>query len=455
MVRSVMFFSAMCLMMSEILIAQPAQQAVIPDTPVGKLARSYLVAFNSGAESNLRAFFLDHASPASFDQNPVAQRVRRSLQMRSEIGEITVRRLIGSSDFQLSILVQTRRGDWLTFEFRCDSQPPHYLAGIGIDQSSPELADQVRAANIDELIRRVKSHIDTLARNDQFSGVVLIAQNGKPLLLKACGYADRKKRIPNATDTKFNIGSINKTFTKLAILRLASEGKLSLSDTLKKFLPDYPNKDAANKVTVQHLLDMTSEIGDFFGERYRNTPKERIRTISDYLPLFADLPLQFEPGTSRRYSNGGYIVLGAIIEKVTRRDYYDRIRETIFKPAGMMDTDWFDKDARVNNLALGYTRQRGEEWVQNYETLPGRGSSAGGGYSTATDLLKYTIALSEGKFNVPGYEGVRGLGVAGGAPGLNAALEWDPRSGSAIVVMSNFDPPSAERVARTIRAWVP
>jgi D-alanyl-D-alanine carboxypeptidase len=213
-------------------------------------------------------------------------------------------------------------------------------------------------------------------------------------------------------------------------------------------------KEAAQKVTIQHLLDMQSAIGDFFGERYQATPKEKIRTIADYLPLFADKPLEFEPGTNRRYSNGGYIVLGAIIEQASGKAYYTFVKENIFSPAGMASTDAFEKDEEVSNRALGYTREsQDQSWHSNYETLPAKGSSAGGGYSTAQDLLRFVVALEKGRIPVP--DTVGGLGIAGGAPGMNAVVEWDPTLGYVIIVLSNFDPPAAERVARQMRTWLP
>jgi D-alanyl-D-alanine carboxypeptidase len=220
-------------------------------------------------------------------------------------------------------------------------------------------------------------------------------------------------------------------------------------------LPDYPNAQAAEKVTIRHLLGMTSGIGDFFGSRYDATPKEKIRTLRDYLPLFADLPLEFEPGTNNKYSNGGYIVLGLIIEKASGVDYYAYVREHIFKPCGMADTDSFARDAGTPNLAKGYTNEGtpAKTRVLNHATLPGRGSSAGGGYSTAPDMLKYVLALRDKKILLPDVSS--GLGIAGGAPGINSVLEWDPRTGYTVIVLTNFDPPAAGSVAKRIASWLP
>jgi CubicO group peptidase (beta-lactamase class C family) len=331
---------------------------------------------------------------------------------------------------------------------------PQTQTGIGVEDIEGEDVQANHKKDNSELVEAIKEYAQKISKADEFSGVILVAQNGKPLFEEAYGYADREKKIPNRVDTKFNIGSINKSFTSLAVHQLIKQGKVSFDDPIKKFLPDYPNKEAAAKVTVRHLLEMTSGIGDFFGDRYESTPKEKIRSLKDYLPLFADKPLEFEPGTRNRYSNGGYVVLGLIIEKVSGVDYYTYVREHIFKPAAMLDSGSYEKDAGIPNRALGYMRD-GSSWKPNYETLPGIGSSAGGGYSTAADLLKYTMALKEGRLGEANEETRGGFGIAGGAPGLNAALEWDPKSGYTIVVMSNFGPPSAERVARQIRSWLP
>jgi CubicO group peptidase (beta-lactamase class C family) len=211
---------------------------------------------------------------------------------------------------------------------------------------------------------------------------------------------------------------------------------------VRRFIEDNFNRQAAEQATIRHLLTMTSGIGDFFGPRYQATPKERIRSLKDYLPLFADLPLEFAPGTGHRHSNGGYVVLGAIIEKASGEDYYSYVREHVFKPAGMLATDSYPRDAATPNLALGYTShgRSDRERVLNVDTLPGRGSSAGGGYSTAKDMLKYVRALASGTLVLPDLRG--GLGIAGGAPGINAAVEWDARTGYVVIVMATTSPAS-------------
>jgi D-alanyl-D-alanine carboxypeptidase len=432
-----------------------AQQAEVPlpQTQAGKQVEAYIKAYNAG-EPAMREFFVQHSAKEAPQNIPLEVRLSRYRQMHDQLGSLELRKVVESRNNFVSIIVRGSSGQLAKLEFQFEPAEPFGLIGIRVEDVESEDVQANPKKDNSELIEAIKEYAQKISRADEFSGVILVAQNDKPLFEEAYGYADREKKIPNRLDTKFNIGSINKSFTKLAVRQLVKQGKVSLDDPIKKFLPDYPNKEAAAKVTVRHLLEMTSGIGDFFGDRYKSTPKEKIRSLKDYLPLFADKPLEFEPGTKNRYSNGGYVVLGLIIEKASGEDYYLYVREHIFKPAGMLDSESYEKDASVPNLALGYTRD-GSSWKPNYETLPGRGSSAGGGYSTAADLLKYTIALKEGKLGETDEEALGGFSIAGGAPGLNASLEWNPRSGYTIVVMSNFDPPSSVHVTRQIRSWLP
>ena len=435
---------------------QQQRQAVLPDTEAGKHVSAYLKAFNSSDENAMRQFFLDHAAKRSLEQVPVERRMTFYRQMKQQLGSLQLKQVLQATPQLISTVLQAKSGGSFQFDFEFEAEPPYGLVSLRVQDVGGERGQPVvRApkANDAELVAAAEAYVDSLMKADEFSGVLLLAKDGKPFFRKAYGYADRDRKRPNRIDTKFNIGSINKTFTTIAIHQLAAAGKLSLDDTIGKFLPDYPNTEAAKKVTIRELLDMSSGIGDFFGDRYQAADKEKIRSIRDYFPLFADKPLEFEPGTRQRYSNGGFIVLGAIIEQVSGTDYYTYVREHIFKPAGMTETESYEKHKEIPNRALGYTKGSGGVWQSNYGTLPGRGSSAGGGYSTAEDLLKYTIALRNGTLSHP--RGGGALGIAGGAPGLNAALDWDPRTGYTIIVLSNFDPPAAERVARHIRAWLP
>lgn len=291
--------------------------------------------------------------------------------------------------------------------------------------------------------------LDEMVARDLFSGTVLIARGNDTLLQKAYGLADKEKALPNTVDTKFNIGSINKVFTKVALMQLRAAGKIDFSKTLRTYLPDYPSP-IADKITIAQLLEMSSGMGDIFGPKFGES-KGGLRTLSDYVPLFVDQPLQFEPGTQRRYSNAGYIVLGLVIEKLSGMSYYDYVRTNIFAPAGMKDSDSYLLDAVVANRAIGYIGPKHDR--TNHDEMPARGSSAGGGYSTAPDLLRFARALPK-LLSAEDYAKLVGnppaAGWGGGAPGVNAAVELE--GDYTIIVLSNYAPPAAEHVARNARA---
>jgi CubicO group peptidase (beta-lactamase class C family) len=426
----------------------------MPESGPGKLINEYFCSFNSGDTAAIRQFWETYSAvPVAA---PMEERLQRSARMLKTLGTLEPIRMLHSEGNRTSLLVRSQNEGFLSFEFRIEAGPPVRLRGIGIDEADPNEPPPEPRASLAQLASDLDRYLTEQTAVDRFSGVVMIAKGDEIVFHRPYGYADREARIANNTETKFNLGSINKAFTSLGIRQLAAQGKLSLDDTLKKFLPDYPNREAARKVTVRHLLNMSSGIGDIFGDRYKQTPKESLMTIRDFLPLFADLPLSFEPGTQRQYSNGGYLVLGAIIEEVSGLDYYTYARKNIFDPAGMNDTESYPKAASVANRARGYTRRGGGDSLRtNYDTLPGRGSSGGGGYSTTSDMLRYVEALRQAKICEPDDPARQGFGVGGGAPGINAAFDWNPESGFVIIVLTNFDPPTAERVSRRIRGWLP
>lgn len=441
--------------------AEPGGEMIeLPDTPAGKSLGEFIRAFNTGDLESLKRF---HRERGGDEEN-----ARKDMEFYQESGGLRIHSLMRSDRFEIEVLARMKKGErWVSFAIGVEPQAPYGIADIRIrPATAPGARSGERGASVDPgkekiseagMIERLNAMIDKSVADDSFSGVVMVAKDDKPIFQRAVGLASKSYNVPNRVDTKFNLGSINKFFTKVAIFQLIEQGKLSLDDFIGKHLPDYPNKEAAEKVTISHLLAMQSGIGDFFGPKFEAIPKNRIRAIKDYLPLFADQPLKFEPGAGRAYSNGGYIVLGAIIEKVTGKSYYDYVRERIFKPAGMESTDSYEVDVVTPNLATGYTRNSGGVRVSNVYTKPARGSSAGGGYSTAEDMLKFTVALKNNR--LLGADQTKrilqgGVGVAGGAPGINAALEMDQRGGYTVIVLSNYDPPSATDVSQQIRKWI-
>jgi CubicO group peptidase (beta-lactamase class C family) len=436
-------------------------QPEIPQTPAGRVLAAWLAAFNSGDPAQFRAF--DQAYPREQAPPPIEQR----LQFRQATGGFTLLRIEKSEPTSLTALLQEKNSDTVArLEMKVSADEPPKLLSSPIN-AVPRPADlAIPRLTEAQALAALTARADELAKNDQFSGAVLVARHGKVLLQKAWGRANRETGAPNTVDTQFRLGSMNKMFTAVATLQLVEAGKLALNDPIGKYLPDYPNKDVATKVTVRHLLTHTGGTGDIFGPEFAKN-RLNLRTHSDYVKLYGARGLTHEPGAEHRYSNYGFVLLGALIEKVSGMSYYDYVRARIFKPAGMASTDSLPETEKVKQRAVGY--MKGDTgWTPNTDTLPWRGMAAGGGYSTVGDLLRFAQALEAGKliskamlaeatkpqsedygygFGIDGEGAWRSYGHGGGAPGMNGELLVFPQLGTVVVALSNLDPPAATRVA--------
>ena len=431
-----------------------------PATPAGKVFAAWLAAFNSADAAQLHAF--DAAYPREGPVPPVEDRLR----FREATGGFTVVRIEKSEPLSMVVLLQEKGSDTVArLEITVSAgEPPKILrSALEAIPRPPDLAIP-RLKEADALAALI-TRAGELAKKDDFSGVVLVARHGEVLLQKAWGLANREAGAPATLDTRFRLGSMNKMFTAVATLQLVEAGKLALDDPIGKILPDYPNKDVASKVTVRHLLTHTGGTGDIFGPDFEKN-RLTLREHSDYLKLYGSRGLTHEPGAEFRYSNYGFVLLGALIEKVTGMSYYDYVRSHIFQPAGMSSTDSLTEADVVPNRSIGYMKGPGG-WAPNTGTLPWRGTSAGGGYSTAGDLLRFAQALEAGKliskaslaaattpnkedygygFGIQGEGSLRGYGHGGGAPGMNGELRIFPQLGYVVISLSNLDPPAATRL---------
>ena len=358
------------------------------------------------------------------------------------------------------------------------------LACMSEEENAAEKAPRLTAGEA-KVIAGVGALLRKSAAADRFSGAVLVAKDGEVLVRKAYGLADREKGIPNTLRTRFRIGSMNKMFTAVAILQLVDAGKVELTTPLGRYLRDYPNRDVATKVTIHHLLTHTGGTGDIFGPDFDAHRKE-LRTLADYVELYGKRGLEFEPGSRWAYSNYGMVLLGVVIEKVTGQSYYDYVQAHIYEPAGMTASGSLPEDQAVPDRSIGYTKLLGRPpgttvWVPNTDTLPYRGTSAGGGYSTVEDLARFAHALLSHQLLPPdsteqlitgkveawpvryayGFEDGRDahgngwVGHGGGAPGMNGDLRIDPKSGYVLAVLANIDPPAAQQISEYLAARLP
>jgi len=239
-----------------------------------------------------------------------------------------------------------------------------------------------------QLVEALNSSIDAHG----FSGVVSIRQQGSVLYERAAGYADRSNQVENTLETRFGIASGTKFLTALAIGQLIAAQKLSFSTKLKDcFALNFPRYSP--EITIRHLLTHTSGIPDYYDEEKitdfdhfaLSLPWYELNGPRDYLAVFPDEAMKFPPGTRFSYSNGGYILLGVVIEELTGLKYQEYVEQAIFKAIGMNRSGYFALNQLPEKTALGYIEEAGG-WRTNIYNLPIVGASDGGAFTTAHDL---------------------------------------------------------------------
>jgi CubicO group peptidase (beta-lactamase class C family) len=308
-----------------------------------------------------------------------------------------------------------------------------------------------------EVVAFLSDYLDRLAADHNFSGVVLFARDERVLFHRAYGLANRSYNVQNTTDTRFNLASVSKVFTAVAVAKLVEEGQLSYDDPIGLYVDtEWVSKEVGARVQVKHLLNHTSGLGHYWDnwDYYANT----IRELDDFKPIVSD-ELAFEPGTEYQYSNSGYLLLGVIIEKITGETYYEHIQGVILDPCGMAETGFFERDIPHPNLATGYYEDEEDDGKLKNNTLflGFRGASAGGAWSTAADMHRFVLALRSDllvsaetremlwtpKPMSPEYGygfQIRDqwVGHWGGFTGYEAFVFYFPASGHTFIVFSNY-----------------
>jgi CubicO group peptidase (beta-lactamase class C family) len=444
------------------------------DTQAGQVCSAWLQAFNSGDPDTYRAF-LQKYSPARLD------RLDSAMEFRNRTGGLELKQVESSSPTEVVAIVEERGTEqFVRMTFVVDAAEPHNMTRVELNAIPTPAEFAPKPLNESELVAALQKKVQQEADAGQFSGTVLLAKGGKPIFEQAYGMADREHKVSNTLATRFRIGSMNKMFTAVAVLQLVQAGKLKLDDSFGNYLTDYPNKELASKVTLHQLLTHTGGTGDIFGPDF-DKHRTELKTLQDYVKLYGKREAEFEPGSKWVYSNYGFILLGLVVEKVSGQSYYDYVNTHIYDVAGMKDTGSEPEDKIVANRSVGYMRPPGSrDWQPNTDTLPYRGTSAGGGYSTAGDLLKFANALEQDKLLNAHYEellttgkvdegfaryaygfedkivnGTRCFGHGGGAPGMNGDLQICPASGYVVTVLANMDPPTARRISDFITNRMP
>lgn len=441
----------------------PATAVELPDTPAAKRLQEIASVMADATPGKAKAYVLENYSPDYAEYHPIGRRIGWFMEGHVK-GGYEILEVVESEPHR--IVADTRHpvtGEYLRRAIEVEEEPPHrvtsirtqFVPGAGAD----ELPDEPKA-----FAGALKQYAAKLAGAGLFSGAMLVAKDGEVLAQGAWGIANRDFGVPNDLETRFNLGSMSKTWTSVAIAQLVEAGKLSFDDPLAKFLPEYPNPEAAKRIRIEHLLTHTSGLGSYFTPEWDGTARKELRTVDDFMGLVRDEELAFEPGTEWRYSNTGILVLGKVIEKVTGESYFEYVQANVLDPAGMERSGCLELDRVNDNLAVGYEKrwtEDGPHWVNNLFEHVVKGGPAGGCYSTVGDLFRFAEALKSGKlvgketlqrmttpkpdlsspeygyaFEAPHGGAVYGHG--GGFPGISAHLDIyrDP-AGWVVVVLAN------------------
>ncbi|HEY3637016.1 MAG TPA: serine hydrolase domain-containing protein [Rhizomicrobium sp.] len=421
--------------------------------PMRADTNAWLKAFNAGDTKSLLALGDDSAD---YDRDIV-----------EETGGLDVVRVESDDGSTIHLLAREHRSpeNW-QLTFTRDAKTPARFAKIRL------IADPMPSP--DKALASLDDFAKLLTAKNKFAGVLLVRQDGRDLFAKAFGHTDEKDIVPNTLDTKFYFASQGKMFTSIAIFQLIDKGRVSLEDTVGKFLPDYPNREIAGKVTVRMLLAHTAGTGEMgILEPGDGANRARVHSIADIIALNGARGPAFPPGTKWDYSNYGYILLGAIVEKASGMDFYDYVERNIFVPALMLQTSYPLHDD-IAGIAVPMTPEKGK-LVSAMDQWPWRGTPAGGGVSTAGDMARFVAALNAGALvsrasldlathapgglsGIPGNgfglgfieSGTNGLkywGHGGGAPGDSLVLDYYPQTHVTFVCMANREPPACDRLA--------
>lgn len=469
--------------MSHVLSAQPRgndtyqDNTTFPTGKTGERLQALLDAVNSNDPAAIQRFMEGHVADDFRNAFPLEEHVnalRGTYNLTGGVDFYSVRTYNPPRPGTTVIARDRHFGGWhgFTFQLAGDEQR---IARLDLSPARPPAGVQDAGPLTEaEFVRTVKEKLDNLCKKDAFSGTVLIARGDQVLFERACGEANKSFHIANNIDTKFNLGSMNKMFTATAVMQLVEKGKVRLEDPISLYVDEsWLPASITDQVTVQHLLTHTSGLGSYFNETYEKSSRDLFRRVDDYKMLVKGETLAFEPGSRFNYSNTGMLLLGVVIEKASGMDYFDYIRQNIYKPAGMNNTDCYELDRPNENLAEGYLRAPDGGWKNNLFMHVLKGGPAGGGYSTVRDLHRFARALQSGKlvssaslekmwkdYTGVGYGFGFGLemtpvgkvvGHGGGFPGLNSNLDILVDRGYIIAVMSNYDQ-GAEGIKGYIRS---
>jgi len=446
----------------------------------------YLRAANSGSRTQIREFFASGFAPNGGNPPPADLIAEREWQSADVGGGYELKRVEEEAKTSVVALLRQRKtGFWSRMRVYVEPDRPYRMVGFGSETIAAP-ADLLPSHKLSrtEIHRNLNSLVAHLTSKGQFSGAVMLSRPGERPFLRAFGLANRAWRAPNRVDTRFNIASLGKMFTAVAVAQLAESGRLNYSDKVGKLLPDYPNAEAAAKITVHQLLTHTSGLMSARESVSQsllrvNEESRRLGEVPNTMAGLLKEPLRSEPGRSFSYSNLGYLVLGAVVERVSGLKYEDYLARSVFAPAGMVSTGLFGLDEERPNVATGYLTDSPNPTFSNVYHVD-KGTAAGGAFSTVEDLDRFITAMRTRRilkdasvkriwseqsidpaaassygygFVLDNYARTPIVGHSGGWFGVNANLEHFPSLGHSFVILANQDAPTTA-VAHKVREWL-
>jgi CubicO group peptidase (beta-lactamase class C family) len=457
---------AFALLVICIFAATTSAQVVQTGSPAERRAKEFIHFLESGNRSEFKKYVQENFSP-EFLSVPMEEHLGFFSSIYDFTRGVEYYSAQDTAPNEVTALFKAKLTEvWVALVVHVESKPPYRIDKLGLRLPNPPPSSEIESRlSKEQIVQELEAFLKRLADADVFSGAVLLAKNGVPVFRAAYGNANKDFNAPNQIDTKFNLGSMNKMFTSVAIAQLVERGKLSFDTPLSTFLPEFPDRESSKKIKIKHLLTHTAGLGAYFSEKWNESSRALYRTVDDMMKrAAADEKLLFEPGSRQQYSNTGMLVLGKVIEKVTGESYYDYVRENITTPAGMTSTDCFELDKVNLNLAIGYNKEITDEGTifrNNLFSHVIRGGPMGGGYSTVEDLLKFAAALQSNRLvgaqyvklllspkpelNSPNYgygfsvnSELQIAGHSGGFIGISSNLDMFLKTGWTAIVMSNY-----------------
>jgi CubicO group peptidase (beta-lactamase class C family) len=454
------------------------------DTPARARLKELLAAYNPGDGAALQAFRDEHVS-WRWEDAPTVDDALAFWKQSGGFEELETRNVTESI---LYTFLRSRDSDDLfILDMSVERLPPHRVVGASLEPAGAA-GSRYRPArlSLDDAVADMRAHLGQRERDGLFSGAMLFAAGPRVLIREAHGFADRSARTPLGASARFRIGGMTNMFTATAVLRLVQDGRLTTTATVGALLPELGDQPYA-RVTLDQLLSNCGGTGNVRLTPYMSQ-REGLRDHLQFVREFARQPLLFRPGRRFAYSNYGYALLGAVIERASNRSYDDYLREVVFDPAGMRETTPAFRSQAAGDVAVAYRRPPGSRaWVDAPAWQARLPTAVEGHESTVDDLFRFATALlshrlldakhtsllleprvlvrdprryafgflSEAQSGGSRWSGHADAGLDTGLADMSGELMFDPARGYVIVALSNFEAPAAEQAAQHLAARLP